>query len=188
MRRTHAVRSALSLLAPVGPQAHICAGTRPQLRRDSPTSAPGLAHICAGTAACSHGAVALAARRRGAIPRLCRHTAGTFCAVGGSWAATCCGGWRTEVGRCAYSEYRWAATCCDGRHTASSARSCASTATRTSRGKPRRRRAAPSRSRHDTRQAPLMSLSHGVPRGRAVNNEHGASSHADGHTCNSTLS
>jgi hypothetical protein len=66
--RTHAVRSALSLPAPVGPQAHICAGTGTSapglahLRRDSPTSAPGLAHICAGTAACSHGPVALAAR------------------------------------------------------------------------------------------------------------------------------
>ena len=30
-------------------RCHICAGTRPHLRRDSPTSAPGLAHICAGT-------------------------------------------------------------------------------------------------------------------------------------------
>ena len=30
-------------------RAHICAGTRPHLRRDAPTSAPGLAHICAGT-------------------------------------------------------------------------------------------------------------------------------------------
>jgi hypothetical protein len=29
---------------------HICAGTRPHLRRDSSTSAPGLAHSCAGTA------------------------------------------------------------------------------------------------------------------------------------------
>ena len=29
----------------------VCAGTRAHLRRDSPTSAPGLAHICAGTRA-----------------------------------------------------------------------------------------------------------------------------------------
>ena len=28
--------------------------TCPRLRRDSPTSAPGLAHICAGTRACLH--------------------------------------------------------------------------------------------------------------------------------------
>ena len=28
--------------------SHICAGTRPHLRRDCPTSAPGLAHICDG--------------------------------------------------------------------------------------------------------------------------------------------
>ena len=28
---------------------HICAGTGPHLRRDLPTSAPGLAHICSGT-------------------------------------------------------------------------------------------------------------------------------------------
>jgi hypothetical protein len=29
--------------------ARICAGTRPHLRRDSPASAPGFAHVCAGT-------------------------------------------------------------------------------------------------------------------------------------------
>ena len=33
---------------PVCRTCHICAGTRPHLRRDSPTSAPGLAHISAG--------------------------------------------------------------------------------------------------------------------------------------------
>ncbi len=34
-------------------RAHVCAGMRPRLRRDAPTSAPGRTHVCAGT--CRYG-------------------------------------------------------------------------------------------------------------------------------------
>ena len=44
-----ALRSRCAAIGFVASCVATCAGTRPHLRRDSPTSAPGLAHICART-------------------------------------------------------------------------------------------------------------------------------------------